>query len=127
MKKMVLKLLMYHFPTQIMQPPPIILSSRLKFLQILPDTMEYVLETKGKHLEMREKEDYPLSMYLSDVYAAPTNLAGIPGISIPTGFINDLPVGMQILGPKFSEKLLFNVGHTYEIAHKWYERTPNER
>ena len=74
-----------------------------------------------------EKVDYPLSMYLSDVYAAPTNLAGIPGISIPTGFINDLPVGMQILGPKFSEKLLFNVGHTYEIAHKWYERTPNER
>lgn len=71
-----------------------------------------------------EKADDPLSMYLSDVYSAPTNLAGIPGLSVPTGFINGLPVGMQILGPKFSEKLLFNVGHIYENAHEWYERTP---
>jgi aspartyl-tRNA(Asn)/glutamyl-tRNA(Gln) amidotransferase subunit A len=73
-----------------------------------------------------ERVDDPLAMYLSDVFAAPTNLAGIPGLSVPVGFIDGLPVGMQILGPHFSESLLFRIGHTYEIAHKWYERTPNE-
>lgn len=73
------------------------------------------------------KVDDPLSMYLSDVLSAPINLAGIPGLSVPTGFIDGLPVGMQILGPQFSESLLFNVGHQYEIAHKWHERTPNEK
>ena len=74
-----------------------------------------------------EKMNDPLSMYLSDVYSAPTNLAGIPGLSVPTGFINGLPVGMQILGPQFSESLLFRVGQKYEIAHMWYERTPDEK
>lgn len=73
-----------------------------------------------------QKINDPLQMYLSDVLAAPVNLAGIPGLSIPTGFIDGLPVGMQLLGPHFSEDLLFNLGYCYEIAHKWYERTPNE-
>jgi len=73
-----------------------------------------------------EKINDPLQMYLSDVLAAPVNLAGIPGLSVPTGFIDGLPVGMQLLGPHFSEDLLFNLGHCYEIAHKWYERTPDE-
>ncbi|PIR80367.1 MAG: Asp-tRNA(Asn)/Glu-tRNA(Gln) amidotransferase GatCAB subunit A [Candidatus Levybacteria bacterium CG10_big_fil_rev_8_21_14_0_10_35_13] len=74
-----------------------------------------------------EKTEDPLSMYLSDVYSAPTNLAGIPGLAVPTGFIDGLPVGMQILGPQFRENLLFNVGNIYEIAHKWYERSPDEK
>lgn len=72
-----------------------------------------------------EKAD-PLAMYLSDALTVTGNIAGIPGLSVPTGFIDGLPVGMQILGPHFSEELLFNVGHKYEIAHKWYERTPDE-
>lgn len=71
-----------------------------------------------------EKSEDPLSMYLSDVYTAPINLAGIPGLAVPTGFIGGLPVGMQILGPKFSESLLFNVGYKYEQENKWYERIP---
>jgi aspartyl-tRNA(Asn)/glutamyl-tRNA(Gln) amidotransferase subunit A len=73
-----------------------------------------------------ERVDDPLAMYLSDVFAAPTNLAGIPGLSVPVGFIDGLPVGMQILGPHFSESLLFRIGHAYETAHEWHERTPNE-
>ena len=73
-----------------------------------------------------EKTDDPLQMYLSDILSAPVNLAGIPGLSVPTGFIDGIPVGMQLLGPHFSEDLLFNLGHQYEIAHKWYERTPDE-
>ena len=76
--------------------------------------------------KLGEKVNDPLAMYLSDVFAAPVNLAGIPGLSVPIGFIDGLPVGMQILGPHFSEDLLFRIGHNYEVAHKWYERTPNE-
>lgn len=73
-----------------------------------------------------EKMNDPLQMYLSDALAAPVNLAGIPGLSIPTGFIDSLPVGMQILGPHFSEELLFRVGHQYEINHKWFESAPKD-
>jgi aspartyl-tRNA(Asn)/glutamyl-tRNA(Gln) amidotransferase subunit A len=65
-----------------------------------------------------EKTDNPLEMYLSDALTVPANLAGIPGLSVPIGFINDLPVGMQILGPHFSEDLLFKVGHLYESKNR---------
>lgn len=61
-----------------------------------------------------EKTDNPLEMYLSDALTVPANLSGIPGLSVPVGFVNKLPVGMQILGPHFSEDLLFKVGHFYE-------------
>ncbi len=71
-----------------------------------------------------EKTNDPLKMYLSDIYTVTANLAGIPGISIPIGFSNNLPVGMQILGPHFSEKLLFNLGHQYEINHEWHKMQP---
>ncbi len=71
-----------------------------------------------------EKVNDPLKMYLSDVFAAPTNLAGIPGLSVPIGFIDGLPVGMQILGPHFSESRLFRIGQHYEINHNWHERNP---
>ena len=71
-----------------------------------------------------EKTDDPLKMYLSDVLAVTANLAGIPGLSVPVGFINGLPVGMQILGPQFSEALLFQAGYVYEQAHGWYKEKP---
>lgn len=61
-----------------------------------------------------EKVNNPLAMYLSDVLTVPANLAGIPGLSVPIGFVDGLPVGMQILGPHFSEELLFQIGHAYE-------------
>lgn len=72
-----------------------------------------------------EKTDDPLTMYLSDIYTTSINLAGIPALNIPCGFIDDLPVGMQIIGPDFSEKLLYRVGFTYEQEAKWYKTTPN--
>jgi aspartyl-tRNA(Asn)/glutamyl-tRNA(Gln) amidotransferase subunit A len=74
--------------------------------------------------KLGEKVNDPLSMYLSDVYAAPINLAGIPGLSVPVGFIDGLPVGMQILGPHFSEQLLFRIGHAYEQHFPWYKEKP---
>ncbi|OGH19306.1 MAG: aspartyl/glutamyl-tRNA amidotransferase subunit A [Candidatus Levybacteria bacterium RIFCSPHIGHO2_01_FULL_40_15b] len=61
-----------------------------------------------------EKTDDPLAMYLSDALTVTANLAGIPGLAVPSGFIGDLPTGFQILGPQFSEKLLFRIGHAFE-------------
>lgn len=61
-----------------------------------------------------EKVNDPLAMYLSDVYTVNVNMAGIPGLAVPAGFIDDLPVGLQILGPHFSEGKLFQVGHAIE-------------
>lgn len=80
-----------------------------------------------------EKVDDPLAMYLSDIFTVTGNVAGIPGLTVPAGFVNNpladsgqaLPVGMQLFGPMFAEKLLFQVGHQYELATKWYERKPN--
>jgi len=76
--------------------------------------------------KLGEKVNDPLAMYLSDVFTVPINIAGIPGLSVPTGFIDGLPVGMQILGPHFSEDLLFKLGHFYEQAHDFYKQTPYE-
>ena len=64
-----------------------------------------------------EKKD-PLSMYLSDIFTIPANLAGLPGLSVPAGMVQNLPVGVQLLGPKFSENMLFEVGEAIE-KEKW--------
>jgi aspartyl-tRNA(Asn)/glutamyl-tRNA(Gln) amidotransferase subunit A len=71
-----------------------------------------------------EKADDPLQMYLSDVCTLPVNIAGIPGISVPAGFADGLPVGMQILGKSFSEETLFRVAYAYEQATGWQKRRP---
>lgn len=71
-----------------------------------------------------EKINDPLKMYLSDIFTVTANLAGIPGLSIPIGFVNELPVGMQILGPQFSESKLFQIGHAYEQATEWHKHKP---
>jgi aspartyl-tRNA(Asn)/glutamyl-tRNA(Gln) amidotransferase subunit A len=69
-----------------------------------------------------EKTDDPLAMYLSDVCTLPINIAGVPGISIPAGFVDGLPVGMQIIGKHFSEETLFRVAYAYEQATEWHKR-----
>ncbi|HET8874557.1 MAG TPA: Asp-tRNA(Asn)/Glu-tRNA(Gln) amidotransferase subunit GatA [Gaiellaceae bacterium] len=63
-----------------------------------------------------EKAENPLAMYLSDVLTIPSNLAGLPGLSIPCGLSDGLPVGFQLIGPQFSENTLFHVGHALEQA-----------
>ena len=73
-----------------------------------------------------EKANDPLAMYLSDILTVTANITGHPGISVPTGFIDGLPTGMQIIGPHFKEELLFNLGHKYEINHDWYKKNPYE-
>ncbi len=65
-----------------------------------------------------EKVDDPLAMYLNDIYTVTANLAGIPGISVPCGLSTEgLPIGLQLLGPNWSEGLLFRLAHAYQQAH----------
>lgn len=71
-----------------------------------------------------EKVDDPLQMYLSDVCTMPVNIAGIPGISVPAGFVDGLPVGLQILGKPLSEETLFRVAYAYEQATEWRHVKP---
>ncbi len=66
--------------------------------------------------KLGEKTANPLAMYLSDVLTIPSNMAGLPGLSIPCGLSDGLPVGFQLIGPQFSENTLFHVGHALERA-----------
>ena len=69
--------------------------------------------------------DDPVQMYLEDAFTIPASLAGIPGLAIPCGFSkNNLPIGMQLLGPQFGESTLFRAGHAYEQATEWHTRKP---
>jgi aspartyl-tRNA(Asn)/glutamyl-tRNA(Gln) amidotransferase subunit A len=63
-----------------------------------------------------EKAENPLAMYLSDLLTIPANMAGLPGLSIPCGLSEGLPVGLQLIGPQFSENVLFRVGQALERA-----------
>jgi aspartyl-tRNA(Asn)/glutamyl-tRNA(Gln) amidotransferase subunit A len=69
-----------------------------------------------------EKLDDPVQMYLSDVCTLPINIAGVPGISIPAGFGNGLPIGMQLIGKPFGEETILKVAYAYEQATDWHKR-----
>jgi aspartyl-tRNA(Asn)/glutamyl-tRNA(Gln) amidotransferase subunit A len=71
-----------------------------------------------------EKVDNPVQMYLSDVCTLPINIAGLPAISIPAGFADGLPIGLQIIGPPFSEETLLKIAYAYEQATEWHKRKP---
>ncbi|MGA9047644.1 MAG: Asp-tRNA(Asn)/Glu-tRNA(Gln) amidotransferase subunit GatA [Dehalococcoidia bacterium] len=72
-----------------------------------------------------EKVDDPVQMYLSDVCTLPINIAGVPAICIPAGFVNGLPVGMQLIGKHFSEEMLLRVAYAYEQATPWHTKKPS--
>lgn len=71
-----------------------------------------------------EKTDDPVSMYLADLYTIPVNLAGLPAMSIPAGFVNKRPVGLHLVGPYFSEATLLNVAHQYQQVTNWHQQRP---
>jgi len=71
-----------------------------------------------------EKADDPISMYLQDIYTIAVNLAGLPGMSVPAGFSNNLPVGLQIIGNYFDEARMLNVVHAYQQVTDWHNRMP---
>jgi len=72
-----------------------------------------------------DKTDDPVSMYLADIYTISTNLAGLPGMSIPAGFVDSLPVGLQLIGNYFDESRLLNVAHQYQRQTDWHKQIPN--
>jgi aspartyl-tRNA(Asn)/glutamyl-tRNA(Gln) amidotransferase subunit A len=77
--------------------------------------------------KLGEKLKDPMQMYLSDVCTLPINIAGIPAISIPAGFADNLPIGMQIMGKPFSEEILLRIAFAYEQATDWHKRKPQVR
>jgi aspartyl-tRNA(Asn)/glutamyl-tRNA(Gln) amidotransferase subunit A len=76
--------------------------------------------------KLGEKASDPLAMYLNDVFTIPCNLAGLPGISLPCGFHEGLPIGLQLLGPPLAEASLFTVAAQYQRATDWHTRRPPE-
>jgi aspartyl-tRNA(Asn)/glutamyl-tRNA(Gln) amidotransferase subunit A len=73
---------------------------------------------------MGDKIDDPLSMYLSDIFTLTVNLAGVPGLSIPCGLSNNLPVGLQLIGKPFDEETLLRVGDAYQRTTSWHKQRP---
>ena len=73
---------------------------------------------------MGEKTADPVQMYLIDVCTLPINIAGLPAISVPCGFSDGLPVGMQLIGPQLSEERLLNTAYAYEQATEWHKAKP---
>ncbi|MGB4066280.1 MAG: Asp-tRNA(Asn)/Glu-tRNA(Gln) amidotransferase subunit GatA [Azonexus sp.] len=72
--------------------------------------------------KLGEKAADPVQMYLSDIYTIAVNLAGLPGMSIPCGFVGGLPVGLQLIGNYFAEGALLNIAHRYQQATDWHQR-----
>jgi aspartyl-tRNA(Asn)/glutamyl-tRNA(Gln) amidotransferase subunit A len=80
--------------------------------------------TPATAFKLGEKTDDPVTMYLNDIYTIATNLAGLPGMSLPVGPVNGLPVGMQIIGNYFSEAKLLNVAHQFQQQTDWHRLIP---
>jgi aspartyl-tRNA(Asn)/glutamyl-tRNA(Gln) amidotransferase subunit A len=66
----------------------------------------------------------PVTMYLNDIYTIGANLAGLPGVSLPCGFVDELPMGLQLVGPHFAEAKLLNAAHQFQQATDWHHRAP---
>ncbi len=73
-----------------------------------------------------DKTDDPITMYLNDIYTIGANLAGLPGMSVPCGLVNDLPVGLQMVGPHFAEEALLSCAHQYQQVTDWHRLVPGE-
>ena len=70
------------------------------------------------------KMDDPITMYLNDIYTIGANLAGLPAVSLPCGFVDNLPMGVQLVGAHFGESSLLNAAHAYQQVTDWHRRTP---
>jgi len=76
--------------------------------------------------KLGDKTDDPIAMYLADIYTISTNLAGLPGMSIPAGFVDGLPIGLQLIGNYFEEAKLLNIAHRYQQVTDWHQHTPEQ-
>tara|TARA_Y100000389_G_C17455870_1_gene518109 strand:- start:1195 stop:2640 length:1446 start_codon:yes stop_codon:yes gene_type:complete len=82
--------------------------------------------TPDKAFKIGEKMNDPIAMYLSDVYTVSTNLAGLPAMSIPMGFKEGMPLGLQIIGNHFDEKNILKISHLFQKETDWHEKEPGE-
>jgi aspartyl-tRNA(Asn)/glutamyl-tRNA(Gln) amidotransferase subunit A len=82
--------------------------------------------TPDTAFKLGEKSDDPVTMYLSDIYTIAVNLAGLPGMSVPCGFSDGLPVGLQLIGNIFDEARLLNVAHQYQQVTDWHCQLPGQ-
>jgi len=80
--------------------------------------------TPSTAFKLGEKFEDPLLMYLSDIYTVPANIGGICAISVPSGFVNDLPVGLQLMGKPFDEEMILKVAYNYEQSTDWQTKKP---
>lgn len=80
--------------------------------------------TPGTAFRIGEKSNDPIQMYLEDIYTIAINLAGLPAMSIPAGFIEGKPVGLHVIGDYFSEAKLLNIGHRYQQVTDWHLQVP---
>lgn len=71
-----------------------------------------------------EDIDDPVTMYMNDILTIPVNLAGLPGMSLPAGFANGLPVGLQLIGPQFAENTIYKAGYAFEQATDFHKAVP---
>ena len=96
-----------------------------EFIEAFKD-VDFILSptTPNTAFGLGSKTSDPIEMYLSDIYTISANLAGLPALSMPAGFINGLPVGVQLMGPHFSEARLLNVAHRYQQVTDWHQRLP---
>lgn len=74
--------------------------------------------------KLGEKVDDPISMYLNDIYTIGANLAGLPAMSVPCGFVDELPVGLHLVGAHFAEETLLRAAHQYEQQTEWHQACP---
>ena len=80
--------------------------------------------TRGTAFEAGSMND-PIQMYLEDLFTVPVNLAGLPGISIPSGFVDGKPLGLQLIGNSLQESQLLNVAHNFQMTSDWHLKTPS--
>ena len=76
--------------------------------------------------KLGEKTDDPITMYLNDIYTIGANLAGLPGVSAPCGFVDGLPVGLHLVAPHFGEETLLRCAHQYQQVTDWHSACPEE-
>jgi len=76
--------------------------------------------------KLGDKIDDPITMYLNDIYTIGANLAGLPGMSVPCGFVDGLPVGLHLVGPHFAEETLLRCAHNYQQQTDWHDACPED-
>ena len=74
--------------------------------------------------DLGARVDDPIAMYLADLLTIPVNLAGLPGISIPAGFVDGLPVGMQLIGKRYDEATIYQVAGAFEATTDFHQQLP---